>query len=185
MSELIKHPRVMKKLQQEVTEVGKGKPIISEEDLEEMKYLKAVVKEALRLHAPLPLLLARESREAVNLMGYDIPPKTQVVINAWAIARDPASWKESDEFMPERFLNSPVEYKGLHYEFLPFGAGRRGCPGLHFGIVVLELILANIVYKFNFTLPNGVKDVDLDMTEANGVTVQRQNPLMVMASPRF
>ncbi|KAD4180057.1 hypothetical protein E3N88_28648 [Mikania micrantha] len=185
MSELIKHPKVMKTLQLEVIEIGQGRPAILEEDLDKMKYLKAVVKEALRLHAPLPLLLAREARDRVNLMGYGIPPRTQVIINAWAIGRDPVSWKEPEEFRPERFLNNPVEYKGLHYEFLPFGAGRRGCPGLHFAIVLIELILANIVYKFNFELPNGVKDVDLDMTEANGVTVQRKNPLMVMASRRF
>ncbi|KAL8197829.1 hypothetical protein R6Q57_030187, partial [Mikania cordata] len=185
MSELIKHPKVMKTLQLEVTEIGQGRAAILEEDLDKMKYLKAVVKEALRLHAPLPLLLAREARDRVNLMGYDIPPRTQVIINAWAIGRDPVSWKEPEEFSPERFFNNPVEYKGLHYEFLPFGAGRRGCPGLQFAIVLIELILANIVYKFNFELPNGVKDVDLDMTEANGVTVQRKNPLMVMASPRF
>lgn len=159
--------------------------MIPEEDLDKMKYVKAVVKEALRLHAPLPLLLAREARDRVNVMGYDVPPSTQLIINAWAIGRDPASWTEPEEFRPERFLNSPVEYKGLHYEFLPFGAGRRGCPGLHFAIVLIELILANIVYKYNFALPNGVKDVDLDMTEANGVTVQRKNPLLVMASPRF
>ncbi|KAK9073552.1 hypothetical protein SSX86_007876 [Deinandra increscens subsp. villosa] len=184
MSELIKHPRVMKKLQQEVTEVAQGRSTISEDDLDKMKYLKAVVKEALRLHAPLPLLLAREARNGVNLMGYDIPPGTQVIINAWAIGRDPVSWNEPEEFKPERFLNNPVEYKGLHYEFLPFGAGRRGCPGLHFAIVLIELILANIVHKVNFELPNGVKDVDLDMTVANGVTVQRKFPLLVMASPR-
>ncbi|KAK1427688.1 hypothetical protein QVD17_16380 [Tagetes erecta] len=185
MSELIKHPRVMKKLQEEVTEIGQGRSMIPEEDLDKMKYVKAVVKEALRLHAPLPLLLAREARDRVNVMGYDVPPRTQLIINAWAIGRDPASWTDPEEFKPERFLNSPVEYKGLHYEFLPFGAGRRGCPGLHFAIVLIELILANLVYKYNFALPNGVKDVDLDMTVANGVTVQRKNPLLVMASPRF
>ncbi|KAM0035162.1 putative cytochrome P450 [Helianthus debilis subsp. tardiflorus] len=162
ISELIKHPRVMKKLQQEVSEVGQGRPMIPEEDLEKMPYLKAVVKEALRLHAPLPLLLAREARNGVSLMGYDIPPRTQVIINAWAIGRDPASWTEPEEFKPERFINSPVDYKGLHYEFLPFGAGRRGCPGLHFGVVLIDIILANIVYKYNFVLPNAVKDEDLE-----------------------
>ncbi|KAI3763179.1 hypothetical protein L1987_53630 [Smallanthus sonchifolius] len=184
MSELIKHPKVMKKLQQEATEIGQGRSMIPEEDLEKMKYLKAVVKEALRLRAPLPLLVAREARHRVNLMGYDILPRTQVIINAWAIGRDPVSWKEPEEFMPERFLNNPIEYKGLHYEFLPFGAGRRGCPVLLFAIVLIEHILANIVYKFNFLLPNSVKDVDLDMTEANGVTIQRKSPSLVVASPR-
>ncbi|MFS7910928.1 putative psoralen synthase [Helianthus anomalus] len=116
-------------------------------------------------------------------MGYDIPPRTQVIINAWAIGRDPTSWTEPEEFKPERFINSPVDYKGLHYEFLPFGAGLRGCPRLHFGVVLIEIILANIVYKYNFALPNAVKDEDLDMIGANGVTVQRKNLLLVMPSP--
>ncbi|XP_071689977.1 cytochrome P450 Tp4149-like [Rutidosis leptorrhynchoides] len=185
LSELIKHPRAMKKLQEEASEIGQGRPVIPEEDLDHMTYLKAVVKEALRLHSPLPLLLPRESRQQVNLMGYDIPKNTQVIINAWAINRDPTTWNEAEEFKPERFLNNPMDYKGLHYEFLPFGAGRRGCPGLHFGVVLLELVLANLVYKFNFELPNGVDVTDLDMTEANGVTVQRKTALIVVPSPRF
>ncbi|KAI3763174.1 hypothetical protein L1987_53625 [Smallanthus sonchifolius] len=185
ISELIRHPRVMKKLQQEVIEIAEGRPIILEKDLEKMQYLKATIKETLRLHVPIPLLIPRESTQDVKLMGYDIPAGTQAIINASAIGRDPTLWEEPDEFRPERFLNSPIDYKGLHFELLPFGAGRRGCPGIQFAMVVNELALANVVYKFNLALPNGMKNEDLDMSETTGITVHKKSPLLVMATPRF
>lgn len=175
----------MKKLQQEATEIAQGRPTILESDLEKMQYLKATIKETLRLHAPIPLLIPRESTQDVKLMGYDIPARTQVIINASAIGRDPTLWEEPDEFRPERFLNNTIDYKGLHFELLPFGAGRRGCPGIQFAMVVNELALANLVYKFNLALPNGIKDEDLDMSETSGITVHKRFPLLVMATPRF
>ncbi|KAJ0804434.1 putative cytochrome P450 [Helianthus annuus] len=185
ISELVRHPRVMKKLQQEVTEIAEGKPVIHEKDLEKMHYLKATIKETLRLHTPIPLLIPRESTQDVKLMGYNIPSRTQVIINASAIARDPTLWEEPDEFRPERFLNSSIDFKGFHFELLPFGAGRRGCPGIQFAMVVNELALANVVHKFNLALPNGVKEKDLDMSETSGITVHKKSPLLVMATPRF
>ncbi|MFS7910920.1 putative cytochrome P450 [Helianthus anomalus] len=96
-----------------------------------MHYVKATIKETLQLHTPLPLLIPRESTQDVKLMGYNNPSRTQVVINALAIARDPTLWEEPDEFRPERFLISSIDFKGFHFELLPFGAGRRGCPGIH------------------------------------------------------
>ncbi|KAK1427678.1 hypothetical protein QVD17_16370 [Tagetes erecta] len=185
ISELIRHPREMEKLRQEAIEIAQGRPMILESDLEKMQYLKAVIKESLRLHAPVPLLVPRESTQDVKLMGYDIPAGTQVIINASAIGRDPNLWEEPDAFKPERFLNNTIDYKGLHFELLPFGAGRRGCPGIQFAMVVNELALANVVYKFNLALPNGIKDEDLDMSETNGITVHKKLPLLVMATPRF
>ncbi|KAF5808765.1 putative cytochrome P450 [Helianthus annuus] len=185
MSELIRNPRVMKKLQQEVTEIAQGRSMISEEDLEKMAYLKAVLKESLRLHAPFPLLLPRKSMQDVKLMGYDISAGTQVIINAWAIGRDPAFWEEPNEFRPERFLNNSITYQGLHSEWIPFGAGRRLCPGIQFSVPVIELALANIVYKFDMVLPNGLRNEDLDMTEAFGITIHRKSSLIVLVSPRF
>ncbi|KAI3684475.1 hypothetical protein L6452_33699 [Arctium lappa] len=184
ISELIKHPRVMKKLQQEVTTIAQGRSMILEEDLEKMEYLKVVIKETLRLHVPLPLLVPRESTQDVKLMGYDIPAGTQVIINAWAIATDSALWEKSMEFRPERFLNSSIDYKGLHFEFIPFGSGRRGCPGIQFSAAMIELVLANIVYKFDLALPNGAKNKDLDMSETYGITVRRKSPLLVKVSAR-
>nr|XP_043637501.1 cytochrome P450 Tp4149-like [Erigeron canadensis] len=184
-SELIRHPRVMKKLQQEVTEIANGRPVITEDDLDQMNYLKAVIKETLRFHAPVPLLVQRETTQDVKLMGYDIPAGTSVVINAWAIARDPTVWEEPEEFTPERFLNSSIDYKGLHYEFTPFGGGRRGCPGAQFAIAVNELAIANLVYKYDLALPNGKAGEELDMTEMPGIAAHKKSPLLVMATPRF
>ncbi|KAK3037500.1 hypothetical protein RJ639_030308 [Escallonia herrerae] len=177
MAELLRHPNVMKKLQDEVRETGRGKPKISEDDLEKMHYLKAVIKETLRLHTPIPLLVPRESTQDVKIMGYDIAAGTQVYINAWAIGRDPSLWEDAEEFRPERFLNSATDYKGFHYQLIPFGAGRRGCPGMLFAMSLNELAVANMVHKFDFTLPDGAED--LDMTETTGITVHKKSPILV------
>ncbi|KAF5808772.1 putative cytochrome P450 [Helianthus annuus] len=184
MSELIKNSRVMKKLQEEVTEIAQGRDMISEEDLEKMPYLKAVIKETLRLHPPFSLLLPRKSMQDVKLMGYDIAAGTQVFINAWAIGRDPALWEEPNEFRPERLLYDSINYQGLQFEWIPFGVGRRSCPGIQFSVPVMELALANIVYKFDLSLP-GIKNEDLDMSEAFGVTIHRKCSLIVSVIPRF
>ncbi|KAK2974659.1 hypothetical protein RJ640_030267 [Escallonia rubra] len=177
VAELLRHPNVMKKLQDEVGEIGRGKPKISEDDLEKMHYLKAVIKETLRLHTPVPLLVPRESTQDVKIMGYDIAAGTQVYINVWAIGRDPSLWEDAEEFRPERFLNSAIDYKGFHYQLIPFGAGRRGCPGMLFAMTLNELAVVNMVHKFDFALPDGAED--LDMTETAGITVHKKSPLLV------
>ncbi|KAK1435751.1 hypothetical protein QVD17_01520 [Tagetes erecta] len=180
IAELLQHPRAMKELQQEARKIGQGKSMIVEEDLEKMPYLKAVLKEVLRLHTPLPLLVPHESTQDVKVLGYDIPSGTQVYINAWAIARDPSKWEAPENFIPERFLNSSIDYKGFHFELLPFGAGRRGCPGIQFAVVVNELVLANLVYKFDLAL---MGQEGLDMSEINGLTVHKKCPILVSANP--
>lgn len=184
MAELIRKPNIMLKLQAEVREIGKDKSRITEEDLKKMNYLKAVIKEILRLNTLAPLLIPRVSRQDVKVMGYDIAAGTQVIINAWAIARDPSFWAdEPEEFRPERFLNSKIDFKGLHFEFLPFGAGRRGCPGIHFAMVIIEIALANLVHKFDFALPAGKRNEDLNMDGITGITLQKKSPLLVVATP--
>lgn len=175
----------MKKLQEEVTEVANGRSMIREEDLDKMKYLKAVIKETLRFHIPLPLLVQRESTQDVKLMGYDIAAGTRVVINAWALGRDPSLWEDSEEFKPERFLNSSIDYKEFHYELIPFGAGRRGCPGIQFAIAVNELAIANLVYKYDLSLPDGKGGEELDMSEITGLTTHRKSPLILVATSRI
>ncbi|KAK9069921.1 hypothetical protein SSX86_010319 [Deinandra increscens subsp. villosa] len=185
MSELIRNPKVMKKLQKEIMEVAEGRSIICEEDLEKLTYLKAIIKETLRLHPPVPLLLPRISMQDVKLMGYDVAVGTHVIINAWAIGRDPTLWEESNEFRPERFLNDSINYQVLQFEWLPFGAGRRSCPGVQFSVPVIELALANIIYKFDMTLPHGIKHEDLDMSEEFGLSLHKKSPLLVLVSPRF
>nr|WET52755.1 cytochrome P450 71A139 [Callicarpa americana] len=182
MAELMRNPRTMKILQNEVREVAGSKEEIDEEDLQNMPYLKAVIKEGLRLHSPVPLLVPRESTQDTKVLGYDIASGTRVVINAWAIARDPSLWENPEEFHPERFLDTSIDFGGLHFELIPFGAGRRGCPGTAFAVVVDELALAKLVHKFDFALPNGGREEDLDMTEENGVTAHKKFPLRVVTT---
>lgn len=180
MAELIRNPRSMKILQDEVREVARSKNEIDEGDLENLPYLKAVMKESLRLHSPVPLLVPRESTQDTKVVGYDVASGTRVLINAWAISRDPSLWENPQQFHPERFLETTIDFKGLHFELVPFGAGRRGCPGVAFAATINELAVAKLVHKFNFRLPNGGKVEDMDMTEVNGITVDRKSPLLVV-----
>ncbi|GLT84009.1 hypothetical protein SLE2022_022660 [Rubroshorea leprosula] len=149
MTELLKHPNVMKQLQKVVREIAGEKSHIKEKDLEKMNYLKAVIKETLRLHPLVPLLGARESTQDVEVMGYNIAAGTWVIVNAWAIGRDPMSWEQPAEFIPKRFLNCNIDFKGHDFQLIPFGSGRRGCPGVLFATTISELFLANIVHKFD------------------------------------
>ena len=137
-------------------------------------------KETLRLHAPVPLLIPREGGERCKLNGYDIPIKTKLIVNAWAIGRDPKYWTEAEKFYPERFLASSIDYKGTNFEYIPFGAGKRICPGITFGLVNVEFQLALYLYHFDWKLPNGMKNEDLDMTEAFGTTVRRKDDLQLI-----
>lgn len=184
MSEMIRSPRVMEKAQVEVRQALKGKKIIGEADIQELRYLKMVIKETLRLHPPAPLLLPRECREDCEINGYKIPVKTKVIVNAWAINRDPEYWDDAETFKPERFINSPIEYVGPNLEYIPFGAGRRICPGILFGLADLELPLAQFLYHFNWKLPDdNMKPEDLDMTEIFGAAVKKRNNLYLIATP--
>ncbi|XP_042008767.1 cytochrome P450 736A117-like [Salvia splendens] len=183
MSELLRHPTVMKKLQQEVRGILKQKQEITNDDLQKMHYLKTVIKEAMRLHPPLPLLVPRLASKDVQVKGFDISAGTLVMINTWAIGRDLVSWDEPETFKPERFLNSSIDFKGLDFELIPFGGGRRGCPGIALASAGMELLLADLVWKFNWKLANGVEPKDLDMRESPGMTVHRAVPLLALASP--
>ncbi|RVX15072.1 Cytochrome P450 71B20 [Vitis vinifera] len=145
MTALMKNPRVMKKAQEEVRNTFGKKGFIGEDDVEKLPYLKAVVKETMRLLPAVPLLIPRETLQKCSIDGYEIPPKTLVFVNAWAIGRDPEAWENPEEFIPERFLGSSVDFRGQNYKLIPFGAGRRVCPGIHIGAVTVELTLANLL----------------------------------------
>lgn len=152
MAELLRCPRVMKKLQNEVRGIVENKSDITEDDLIRMNYLKAVIKETLRLHPPTSLLF-RICTQSVKINGYDIKPNTYVIMNAWQIGTDSKLYNKGEEFEPERFLinsmNRP-DYNGNYdFQFLPFGAGRRGCPGTEFAMATTEIALANLVHKFD------------------------------------
>ncbi|PSS04657.1 Premnaspirodiene oxygenase [Actinidia chinensis var. chinensis] len=185
MTELIKNPKTMEKAQAEVREACNGKPTIEESDLPKLKYLKMVVKETMRFHPPLPFLLPRESMEKCTINGYEIPAKTRTIINYWAISRDPNSWKNPEKFEPERFEDGLVDFKGQNFEFIPFGAGRRICPGISFGTANLELGLAALLYHFDWQLADGMKPEDLDVNETYGLTMYRTSSLRLVPTVRF
>lgn len=180
MSEIIKNPRAMEKAQAEVRHVFGVEGSVDERGLQELKYLKAVIKESLRLHPPAPLLIPREGKETCKIFGYEIPAKTKITINAWAIGRDPKYWIEPERFYPERFMDSSVDYMGNNFEFIPFGGGRRMCPGMLLAIINVEVPLALFLYHFNWKLPYGRMLEELDMTERFGVTVRRKNELRLI-----
>uniref|UniRef100_A0A2C9UP70 Cytochrome P450 n=3 Tax=Manihot esculenta TaxID=3983 RepID=A0A2C9UP70_MANES len=179
MAELAKNPRVMTKVQDEIrNHVGK-KGRLTEDDIDKLEYLKMVIKETFRLHPAAPLLVPRETISHCNINGYNIYPKTIIQVNVWAIGRDPQYWKDPEEFFPERFADRSIDFKGQNFEFLPFGAGRRICPGMHMGTITIESILANLLYWFDWKLPNGMKSEDINMEEKAGIslTLSKKIPL--------
>ncbi|KAH7652973.1 Premnaspirodiene oxygenase protein [Dioscorea alata] len=184
MSELIKNPRVMMKANDEVQKVIGNKGRVEEDDLQRLEYLGYVINETLRLHPPLGLLLPRESAEDCKISGYDVPKKTRIMVNAWALGRDPKLWENPDIFLPERFYRSSINFKGNHMQFIPFGAGRRICPGIQLGIATIMIALAKILYHFNWKLPNEMSGEDIDMTESSGFTNRKKSPLILMATPK-
>ncbi|XP_054816514.1 cytochrome P450 71D10-like [Prosopis cineraria] len=182
MSELLRNPNTMKKAQEEVRRVYGSKGYVDESEVHQLKYVYAVIKETLRLHPPLPLLLPRENHESCEINGFELPPKTRVIINGWAIERDPKYWSEPEKFEPERFLNASTDYnfKGTEFEYIPFGSGRRICPGISFATALIEFMLASLLYHFDWKLPNGLKPEGLEMDEDFGSTVRRKHDLRLI-----
>ncbi|KAF5792572.1 putative cytochrome P450 [Helianthus annuus] len=181
MTSLIKNPKEMKKVQEEVRNAVGDKGKVDEDDLSKLTYMKAVVKEVLRLYPAAPLLIPRETTEDTIIHGYKIKKKTIVYVNALAIGRDPGSWENPEEFSPERFLNSDIGFKGNDFELIPFGAGRRICPGISMGVLEVELLLANLIYLFDWGLPDGMKKEDIDLEVMPGLTMTNKEDLCLLA----
>ncbi|CAN6162312.1 unnamed protein product [Urochloa humidicola] len=180
MAELIRKPRFLKKVQEEIRAVVGNKERVQPDDLPKLRYLKMVLKETLRLHPAVPMLVPRETMQAVSIGGYDVPAKTRIFVNVWAIGRDPASWASPNEFDPDRFDGSDMDFNGAHFELLPFGAGRRMCPGLAMGVSTMEFTMANLLYCFDWELPEGMTIEDVSMEEAGGLTVHKKTPLILV-----
>ncbi|KAF7055273.1 LOW QUALITY PROTEIN: hypothetical protein CFC21_062823 [Triticum aestivum] len=185
MSELMRNPEALAKAQAEVRQALDGKSPQEHEGLmDKLRYTRMVIKEGLRLNPVLPLLLPRLCRETCNVGGFEVAKGTTVIVNAWAMARSPEHWPDAEEFRPERFDGGAVDFKGgLQLEYLPFGSGRRMCPGDTFGLAVLELIMARLIYYFDWSLPDGMRPDELDMDMIVGTTARRKNQLRLLASP--
>ncbi|KAH0468231.1 hypothetical protein IEQ34_003264 [Dendrobium chrysotoxum] len=177
MTELIRNPEVMKKVKDELRKVAHGEDIISEERLGQLSYMKVFIKEVIRMHPPAPLLLPRESLQECQIQGYNIPKQTRLVINAWAFGRDESYWEAPEQFKPERFFDCTVDYKGKDFYFIPFGVGRRICPGMDFSMAIIEIALANLLHRFDWSLPSGITIEDMNMDEGGGVITFRKQKL--------
>lgn len=187
MTELLRNPGTLKKAQDELDAfVGRDR-LVEETDIPNLEYIRAVVMETFRMHPILPTLIPRYSMESCEVAGYHIPANVIVFVNTWAIGRDPALWECTLEFKPERFLKDKKDLilNGQRFEFLPFGSGRRVCPGRNLGILMVEYALATVLQAFNWVLPEGVEPQDLDVSEAPGLTTYKAVPLEAIASPRI
>lgn len=181
MTELIKNPSIMKKAQEEVRSLVRSKGKVEESDLCKLYYLKCVITEVMRLHPIVPLLSPREAMKCCTINNYDIPPGTMLLVNTFAISRDTNVWENPDKFDPERFSDRLIEFDGLDFKLIAFGAGRKKCPDMKFGLLVVELALANLLCYFNWELPIGVSADDIDTTEAMGIVVHKKNDIFLVA----
>lgn len=185
MAELMKTPDTLKKVQQELATVVGLDRKVEESDFEKLTYFKCCMKETLRLHPPIPLLL-HETAAACEVNGYHIPARSRVVVNAWAIGRDKKSWEDAESFKPDRFLRDGVaDFKGNNFEFIPFGSGRRSCPGMQLGLYGLEMAVAHLLHCFTWELPDGMKPSELIMDDVFGLTAPLANRLVAVPTPRL
>ncbi|XP_059643523.1 geraniol 8-hydroxylase-like [Cornus florida] len=180
MAELLRKPDVLQKARKEIVETIGTKRLVTETDIDQLPYLQAVVKETMRLHPAAPLLLPYKAGDDTELLGFTIPKGSQVLVNAWAIGRDPKCWDNPLSFSPERFLDSNLDYKGRDFEYIPFGAGRRICPGMPLAARMVSLMLASIIQSFGWRLPEGTTPENLDMEEQFGVTLKKAVSLLVI-----
>uniref|UniRef100_A0A1W7HBS0 Cytochrome P450 n=1 Tax=Scoparia dulcis TaxID=107240 RepID=A0A1W7HBS0_SCODU len=185
MAEMVRNPRVQQKIQEELDRVVGKDRVMTEADLPNLPYLQCVTKECFRLHPPTPLMLPHKANTNVKIGGYDIPKGATVSVNVWAIARDPAVWKNPLEFRPERFQEEDVDMKGTDYRLLPFGSGRRICPGAQLAIYLVSSMLGHMVHHFTWTPPSGVKPEDMDMIEQPGTVTYMRTPLQAVPTPRL
>jgi cytochrome P450 len=181
----LNNPRALEKVKEEIDlHIGKERLCITESDINKLVYLQAVVKETLRLYPASPLSGIREFREDCKIGGYHVKKGTRLFTNLWKIQTDPSVWSDPLEFKPERFLTThkDVDVKGQHFEFLPFGSGRRICPGISFGLRSAYLTLANFLHAFEVLKPS---DEPIDITAVVETTNIKVTPLEVLIKPRL
>jgi len=182
MAELLCNPNKLTKVRKELCQaIGKDETV-EESSISKLPYLQAVVKETLRLHPPAPFLLPHKCDETVSILGFIVPKHAQILVNVWAMGRDPTIWKNPDMFMPERFLECDIKYMGSNFELIPFGAGKRICPGLPLAHRTMHLIIASLLRKFEWRLADGLKPEDMNMKEQFGITLKMIQSLRVQAT---
>ncbi|XP_021865288.2 cytochrome P450 84A1 [Spinacia oleracea] len=185
MTELVRSPTDMKRVQQELADVVGLTKRVEESDLDKLPFFRCCIKETLRMHPPIPLLLHETAEDAI-VGGYYIPKQSRIMINAWAIGRDPNSWSDPEMFKPGRFLKEGVpDFKGGNFEFIPFGSGRRSCPGMVLGLYALEMCVANLLHSFTWELPDGMKPSEVSTDDIFGLTAPRASRLVAVPSPRL
>lgn len=189
LAELMNHPETLRKVAEEIDAVVGGDRIASEADLPQLPYLMAAYKETLRLHPAAPIA-HRQSSEEMVVRGFTVPPQTAVFINVWAIGRDPAYWEEPLAFRPERFMPGgaaeSLEPRGQHFQYMPFGSGRRGCPGMGLALQSVPAVLAALVQCFHWATVDGDGGVNkIDMSESDGLVCARKKPLLLRPTPRL
>ena len=196
LTELMSHPECLRKVRDEVDSVVGRDRIAGEGDVASLPYLQAAYKETLRLRPAAPIAHRQSTEEMEVGGGYTVPAGTAVFINLWAIGRDPAYWEAPLEFRPERFMagggNEGLDPRGQHFQYLPFGSGRRGCPGMGLALHSVPAVVAALVQCFDWAaIPStGTGDGKLaaaviDMEEGDGLVCARKHPLLLRASPRL
>ncbi|XP_028806264.1 geraniol 8-hydroxylase-like [Neltuma alba] len=178
MAELVRNPEKLKKVREELKQATNEGEQLEDFHMSKLPFLRAVVKETMRLHPSLPLLVPHKTEDEVQLCGcFMVPKNAQVLINVWAIGRDPSVWDDPKQFMPERFLANEIDFKGHDFELIPFGAGRRICPGLPLANRTIHVVLASLLYHFDWKLADGLKFEDMDMSEMYGISLHKAIPL--------
>ncbi|TXG46383.1 hypothetical protein EZV62_028111 [Acer yangbiense] len=180
MAELLHNPEKLTKAQIELRQVIGKDGLVQEFNIAKLPYLQAIMKETLRLHPPAPFLIPHKAETEVEMCSYVVPKAAQVLVNVWAMGRDSSVWKNPTSFMPERFLESEIDVKGRDFELIPFGAGRRICPGLPLVQRMVHLTLASLLYTFDWKLAHDLKPENMDMTEKFGLILHKSEPLLAI-----
>ena len=180
MAELLHNPEILSKAGEELRQtIGRGNTV-EESDIPKLPYLQAIIKETFRLHPAVPLLLPRKAEADVEVKGFTVPKGAQVLVNAWAIGRDPSIWDNPNSFMPERFLGSEIDVRGHNFELIPFGGGQRICPGLSLAIRMVHLMLGSLIHSFDWKLEDGITPEDMNLEDKFGLTLDMAQPLQAI-----
>ncbi|KAJ3704153.1 hypothetical protein LUZ61_007858 [Rhynchospora tenuis] len=189
LAELICHPDILKKAQEELDSVVGRHQFVKEQDLQNLPLFQAIIKEVFRLHPATPLSIPRVAENECKINGYHVPKNATLLVNLWAISKDPAIWKNPMRFDPDRFLpggsHAHAHVKGNNFELIPFGAGRRKCAGMRLGLRMVQIMTATLIHGFDWVLPDGQTHDKLDMEEAYGLSLQRAVPLVACPVPRL